>query len=50
MSLWADLVDGGIDLESAARDALGIVYLSRVQPGADRQAVRTALRTAGLTP
>ena len=48
MSLAADLVDRGTDLEVAIRDALGMVYLQRVQPGPDRQAVRTALRTAGL--
>jgi hypothetical protein len=49
MSLAADLVDRGADVEVAIREALGMVYLQRVQPGPDRQAVRTALRTAGLS-
>ena len=49
MSLLARLVDRGTDLETAAREAVELVYLQRVQPGPDRQAVRTALRTAGLT-
>jgi MoxR-like ATPase len=49
MSLMAGLVDRGIDLEAAACEALELVYLQRVQPGPDRQAVRTALRTAGLS-
>jgi hypothetical protein len=49
MSLMAGLVDRGIDLEVAAREALELVYLQRVQPGPDRQAVRSALRTGGLT-
>lgn len=48
MALMARLADRGADLEAAAREALEIVYLQRVQPGPDRQAVRTALRTAGL--
>jgi len=49
MSLAANLVDRGTDVEVAIREALGMVYLQRVQPGPDRQAVRTALRTAGLS-
>jgi hypothetical protein len=48
MSLMAGLVDRGIDLEAAALEALELVYLQRVQPGPDRQAVRSALRTVGL--
>ena len=48
MALCADLVARGADIEQAAREALELVYLQRVQPGPDRQAVRTALRTAGL--
>jgi hypothetical protein len=48
MSLMAGLVDRGVDLEAAAREAIELVYLQRVQPGPDRQAVRSALRTAGL--
>ena len=48
MSLLAGLVDRGIDLEAAALEAIELVYLQRVQPGPDRQAVRSALRTVGL--
>lgn len=48
MKLLADLAAAGIGIEAAAREAVEIVYLQRVQPGADRQAVRTSLRTAGL--
>ncbi|NQW48945.1 MAG: AAA family ATPase [Planctomycetes bacterium] len=48
MSLLASLVDRGIDLEAAALEAIELVYLQRVQPGPDRQAVRSALRTVGL--
>jgi hypothetical protein len=49
MSLAAELVDRGTDLEVAVREGLEMVYLQRVQPGPDRQAVRSALRTAGLS-
>jgi MoxR-like ATPase len=48
MSLMAGLVERGADLSMAAREALELTYLQRVQPGPDRQAVRSALRTAGL--
>lgn len=48
MSLMARMVERGADLESAAREAIELVYLQRVAPGADRQAVRSALRTTGL--
>ena len=48
MSLLAGLADRGSEPEAAAREAIELVYLQRVQPGPDRQAVRTALRTAGL--
>lgn len=48
MALVADLVDRGHAAHAAAREALEIVYLQRVQPGPDRQAARSALRTAGL--
>jgi hypothetical protein len=48
MALWADLVDQGREVAAACLEALELVYLQRVQPGPDRAAVRTALRTAGL--
>jgi MoxR-like ATPase len=48
MALWADLVNQGREVAAACLEALELVYLQRVQPGPDRAAVRTALRTAGL--
>jgi hypothetical protein len=44
----ADRVMGGATGAQAVRDAIDAVYVQRVQPGPDRQAVRTALRTVGL--
>jgi MoxR-like ATPase len=48
MNLFADLVTRGTDAGRAAREAVEHVYVQRVQPGPDREAVRTALRTVGL--
>jgi hypothetical protein len=48
MSLVADRVQGGAAVTRAVRDAIDAVYVQRVQPGPDRQAVRTALRSVGL--
>lgn len=48
MSILAARVARGTPVERAAREALEIVYLQRVNPGPDRHAMRTALRTAGL--
>jgi hypothetical protein len=48
MALLADRVAGGTAVTRAVREALDMVYVQRVQPGPDRQAVRTALRTVGL--
>ena len=49
MNLFADLVARGGDVGRAAREAVEHVYIQRVQPGPDRDAVRSALRTVGLT-
>ena len=48
MSIFAARVERGQPVECAAREALDIVYLQRVNPGPDRHAMRTALRSAGL--
>lgn len=48
MSLVADRVAGGAPVTRAVRDAIDAVYVQRVQPGPDRQAVRAALRSVGL--
>jgi len=42
------LVARGSSLEAALGPAIDAVYLQRVQPGPDRQAIRTALRTVGI--
>jgi MoxR-like ATPase len=49
MTLLAAAVSRGARVEAAARQAIEISYLQRVQPGADRQALRTAVRSAGLS-
>lgn len=49
MNLFADLVARGIDAGRAARESVEHVYVQRVQPGPDREAMRSALRTVGLT-
>jgi predicted flavoprotein YhiN len=43
-------LEGGAvyQLSAPLRDAIDAVYVQRVQPGPDRQAVRTALRSVGL--
>lgn len=48
MSLCDRMVAGGRAIADAVREALELVYLQRVQPGPDRQALRTALRTVGI--
>jgi len=48
MAMADEQVAAGAAAPRAIRDALETVYMQRVQPGADRQAVRTILRTAGL--
>jgi MoxR-like ATPase len=48
LTLVADRVAGGTAIGRAVREALDMVYVQRVQPGPDRQAVRTALRSVGL--
>lgn len=48
MQLFADLVRRGMEAGHAACQALEQIYVDRVQPGPDRQAVRTALRAVGL--
>lgn len=48
MALVAERVAAGHALAAAAHDAIEIVYVQRVAPGPDRQAVRTTLRTVGL--
>jgi len=42
------LVARGSSFETALGPAIDAVYLQRVQPGPDRQAIRTALRTVGI--
>jgi hypothetical protein len=42
------LVARGSTFEAALAPAIDAVYLQRVQPGPDRQAIRTALRSAGI--
>jgi hypothetical protein len=49
MSIVASRVGKGAGIHEAVLGALEIVYLARTAPGADRQAMRTALRTVGLT-
>jgi len=49
MALFARFVAGGADHRRAVCDAVDLVYLHRVQPGSDRQAIRSALRSAGIT-
>lgn len=48
MTLLDRLVARGDDVEVALARAIDTVYLQRVQPGPDRQAIRTALRTVGI--
>jgi len=48
MNLFASMVEGGAAGGHAAREAVELVYTQRVQPGPDREAVRSALRTVGL--
>jgi hypothetical protein len=49
MRLVASVVERGNDGYRAVREALDLVYVQRVQPGPDREAVRSALRTVGLS-
>lgn len=46
--LFAASAPHAADPKAALREALEQVYVERVQPGADRQAVRAALRAVGL--
>jgi hypothetical protein len=48
MSLCATRVARGMPAQAAAVEALETSYLSRTQPGPDRQAMRTALRTVDI--
>jgi len=48
MSICATRVARGMPAEQAAVEALETVYLARAQPGPDRQALRTALRTVKI--
>ena len=48
MSLCATRVARGMHAAEAAVEALETVYVSRAQPGPDRQAMRTALRTVDI--
>lgn len=48
MRLAETLVEGGLEVQRAFQDALMQMYVERVQPGPDRQAVATSLRTMGL--
>jgi hypothetical protein len=48
MSLLAGQVSAGQAVGRAARAAVDQMYLQRVQPGGDRAAVRSALRTVEL--
>ena len=48
MSLCATRVARGMHGAEAAVEALETVYVSRAQPGPDRQAMRTALRTVDI--
>jgi MoxR-like ATPase len=48
MRLFARAVERGLEGRTALTEALDQIYVERVQPGADRQAVRAALRAVGL--
>jgi MoxR-like ATPase len=48
LRLFAASAPHAADPRAALREALEQVYVERVQPGADRQAVRAALRAVGL--
>lgn len=48
MQLFESMVARGADVGQALRRALEQIYVERVQPGPDRQAVRAALRAVGL--
>ena len=48
MRLFAGRVAAGRPVGRAAREAVDRMYLQRVQPGSDRAAIRTALRTVEL--
>jgi MoxR-like ATPase len=48
MQLAAGFVETGASVEPAIRRAIEHVYVERVQPGPDRQAILSALRTVGL--
>jgi MoxR-like ATPase len=48
MKLFAGSVERGVEGPAALREAVETIYVERVQPGPDRQAVRAALRAVGL--
>jgi MoxR-like ATPase len=48
MTLFAEKVSMGIGIAAACREAIEIVYVSRVAPGPDRAALRSSLRAVGL--
>ena len=48
MTLLAERVARGEELEGAAGDVVELTYLSRLAPGPDRQAVQSALRSVEL--